>query len=467
MKAAVKLLLPMAACFCLAATLPAWASAAVPRAAQADQGAASQAASAPATAEISSGELPPCPAAAPAPAARKWKGNGTPNSPREEYDAYVRASQAANKADQAQLYLAFAKAFPQSDYLLPALSAAMSAEAQSNDLSGAVKLAERILHTPSADADSQANAYAVMAYLLPQQIGELPPNSPQLGSMLNQLDWAAQCGQRALAAAKPPAGETEAVFAQKKAQAAYVYDRAAGFVALQRKNYPAAISNLTSAVGFNPKDTSAYYWLGIAELSLKPNPNYVDGIFYIARANSLSPGTAVISQYLNRVYSDYHGSADGLPAVEQAAAGNARPPAGFTIESAVQINAAARQAAIQANEEQLEKAKSVLYPEDTFRGIMQRLVNPETRDTEWKKVKGQGYEFQGILISATSRSADVSVDPFDKQTKTPDVHVVFTAPHRGLQPGDMVAIEGVATDVTYSPFMLTLSKGTVKPAAGQ
>lgn len=417
-------------------------------------------------AEPASPPIPPCPTPAPALTTRKWKGNGTPNSERAEYDAYVKATQATDRAQQAQDFAAFVQQFPNSDYLMPALEGEMGAQAQSNNNAGAVDTALEILKSPKADADAQADAYTVLAYLLPAEIGKLTGNDPKIETMLGQLDWAAQCGAKELAGATPPAGQSAEQFDQKKAQSAYIFNRAEGFVALQRKQYSTAVADLTSAIQFNNKDVSAYYWLGIAALSQKPNPDFSAGIFYIARANSLSPQTAVISQYLNNVYNGYHGSMDGLDQVKQAAAASPTPPAGFHIQSAAEIAEAANEAAIAAAKAAREKQMQVLYPPDTFRGMKQRLMNPDTASGEWKQIKGQGYQFEGIVISAEPRNVQVAVDPFDIQDQKADVHLILTTPHRDLQPGQKVILEGIATDLQTSPdFMLTLTKGTIKPAS--
>lgn len=428
--------------------------------------ASGQANAAPAAAEPASPPIPPCPTPAAAPAARKWKGNGTPGSERAEYDAYVKATQATDKAQQAQAFAAFAQQFPNSDYLMPALEGEMGAQAQSNNAAGAVETAESIVKNSKADADAQANGFTVIAYLLPAQIGALSANDPKIETMLGQLDWAAQCGAKVLAGAAPPAGEGSQQFDQKKAQSAFIFNRAEGFVGLQRKQYASAISDLKSAVAANNKDVSSYYWLGIAELSQKPNPDFNSGIFYIARASSLAPQTAVISQYLNKVYTGYHGSADGLQEVLQAAAASPEPPAGFKIQSATEIAEAQQDAAIAAAQAARAKQMAVPYPPNTFRGMKQRLMNPSTSTEEWRQIKGQGYQFEGEVVSSTGRSVEVAVDPFDIQDKKADVHLVLTAPHRGtLSPGDKVILEGIATELQTTPdFMLTLSKGTIKPA---
>lgn len=417
--------------------------------------------------EPASPPIPPCPTPAAALTARKWKGNGTPGSERAEYDAYVKATQTTDRAQQAQAFAAFAQQFPNSDYLVPALESEMGAEAAGNDNAAAVKTADAILKNSKADADAQANGFTVMAYLLPALIGQLQPNDPNIETMLGQLDWAAQCGQKALAGATLPAGQSQAQFDQKKAQAAYVFNRGEGFVALQRKQYAAAVSDLKSAVQFNNKDVSAYYWLGIAALSQKPNPDFNSGIFYIARASSLAPQTAVISQYLSRVYTGYHGAADGLQQVIQTAGANPDLPAGFKIESATEIAQAQQDAAIAAAKAQRDQQMAVLYPADTFRGMKQRLLNPDTSAGEWKQIKGQGYQFEGVVIAATERTADIAVDPFDIQDQKADVHLVLTAPHR-LQPNEKVILEGIAAELQTQPdFMLTLNKGTIKPASAQ
>ena len=391
--------------------------------------------------------IPPCPAPGTPLAKRTWKG-GMP-----EYNAYIAASKLTGAA-QAQAFAAFLQKYPQSDYRLPALQQEMAGYVTAKNYAAAERTAEAVLKNPHAPAAVQAGAFTVIAYYLPNAAANLPATSARMSQDLVRIDWAARCGQQALAATQAPA--------QKKAQASYVFNRAAGFVALQRHHYAAASRHFQSAVEFNSKDAQSYYWLGIAELYKKP-ADFSRGLFYVARAQALAPSATTISSYLQKAYTSYHGSTQGLNSLESTAQGSAQPPSGFKIQSARDIAMAQYQAELQKVNAANAAARAKLYPADTFRGIKQRLMNPATRMSEWKQVKGQTYQLQGVVVSATLRTVDLSVDPFDQQAKPPkvDVHLVLAAPRR-VHAGAHVTITGTATAFHTTPsFLMVMNKGKV------
>lgn len=400
--------------------------------------------------------IPACPAVGHPPAKRTWKGGMA------EYNAYIAASKQSGAAE-AQAFADFLTKYPNSDYKLPALQQEMGAEVEAKNYAGAERTVREILNSGQAPADVQAGAFTVISYYLPNTAANLPSSNPQLQRDLVTIDWAATCGRQVLAQAQPPAGAAGADFARKKAQAGYVFDRALGFVALQRHNYGAAARSFESAVRFNSKDAQSYYWLGIAELYKKP-ADFSSGLFYLARAQALAPQATIISSYLQKAYTGYHGSADGLQGLEATAQDHAQPPAGLHIESASAIALAKYKQELEAVNKANAAAMAKLYPADTFRGIKQRLTNPDTRRAEWKNVKGQTYQLQGIVVSATRHSVDLSVDPFDQQSNPPavDVHLILAKPER-VRAGAKVTLTGTAESFRTQPdFLMTMNKGSVQ-----
>lgn len=392
--------------------------------------------------------IPPCPAPGTPLAKRTWKGGMA------EYKAYIAASKLTGTA-QAQAFAQFLQKYPQSDYRLPALQQEMAGYVTAKNYAAAERAAEAVLKNPHAPAAVQAGAFTVIAYYLPNAAANLPASSARMSQDLVRIDWAAHCGRQALAATQAPA--------HKKAQASYVFNRASGFVDLQRHHYAAAAGHFQSAVEFNSKDAQSYYWLGISELYKKP-ANFSRGLFYVARAQALAPHATIISNYLQKAYTGYHGSAQGLNSLESTAQGSAQPPAGFKISSARDIAMAQYQAELKKVNAANAAARAKLYPADTFRGIKQRLMNPATRFGEWKKVKGQTYQLQGIVVSATRRTVDLSVDPFDQQAKPPkvDVHLLLAKPQR-VHSGAHVTITGAAAAFHTTPsFVMVMSKGKVE-----
>ncbi|HWG38145.1 MAG TPA: hypothetical protein VN690_10545 [Terriglobales bacterium] len=388
--------------------------------------------------------------AAPSPVAKpSWK-HGQP-----EYNDLLAATKATDPAQKAKLAADFVQKYPDSDYKATALQTEMGAESQiPAQQAGAVKTAEELIKSQGVTADQLLSGYVLIAYVEPN-ISQA--NDPNLAADMATLSQAATCGQQLLSSGT----------AAQQAQYSPILTKAQGFAQLNTKNYDGAIATLTKAVQANPKDALSYYWMGIAAVS-KPTPDFNAGLFDLAKASVLSPGTQAISSYLNTVYTTYTGGTDGLQDVITAATNNATPPQGFNIPSKVDRLNAANMAAYQAA---LEKQKNQLPPPDSFPGIEARLKRPELAADEWKQVKGQGYELDGIVTAVTAKSVDVAVGAKDTDASpTPDVHLLLFTPLTTKRPkvGEKVTISGAAASFKPNPpdanvpFLLTMDQGTIK-----
>ena len=116
-----------------------------------------------------------------------------------------------------------------------------------------------------------------------------------------------------------------------------VFNSCVGFVALQKKDYPAAITALKAATDDNPSGWYATYWLGLAYLYSTPR-DYDHAIWYYARAVDLAkagkdPNADAWEKYLKSTYVDYHGTDTGLSDIMTQAAASANPPDGFKVDS--------------------------------------------------------------------------------------------------------------------------------------
>lgn len=112
----------------------------------------------------------------------------------------------------------------------------------------------------------------------------------------------------------------------------------AGFAALQNKQYVRAQHYLQSAVDADPNDIKNVWSLALAYLNRgygSASPREVGaGLFYVARAASLSPrGKARhdIEQYMVKAYTAYHGSRAGCDELMRKAEKYGAPPPGFRI----------------------------------------------------------------------------------------------------------------------------------------
>ncbi|MGH9520203.1 MAG: hypothetical protein ACRD2D_11165, partial [Terriglobales bacterium] len=205
--------------------------------------------------------------------------------------------------------------------------------------------------------------------------------------------------------------------------------------------------------------------LGIAEVT-QATPNYNNGIFDLARASVLAPQTAAIKNYLTTVYTSYHGAADGLDAVVTEATNNTAPPSSFNVPSKVDVENAAAMAKYNA---EVEAAKNALPDPNSFAGIEARLKKADLAANEWKQVKGQGYELQGVVTAVTAKSADIAVGSSTAPDAQADVRLLLFTPLKKLpKVGEKVTFSGEVLSFKPNPpdpgapFMLTMDKGTIK-----
>ncbi|MGH9485039.1 MAG: hypothetical protein ACRD1F_08280, partial [Terriglobales bacterium] len=234
-----------------------------------------------------------CPAPASTPAKMAWK-HGRP-----EYDAFTAATKATG-VQQARLAAAFVQKYPDSDYKITALQVEMQAQSAIPSLQPqAVKTAETLLQTAGASAGQLLSADVIVSYLQPNLIKGTDPN---LQAQSQKLLTIASCGQQLLSS-----GASSAQQSQFEA----ILLKAKGFAQLNLKQYSDAVSTLSQVAQNDPKDPLPYYWMGIAQVT-KPTPDFNAGIFDLAKASVLAPSTSGIANYLNTVYTSFHGSADGL-----------------------------------------------------------------------------------------------------------------------------------------------------------
>ncbi|MGH9206167.1 MAG: hypothetical protein ACRD1G_06380, partial [Acidimicrobiales bacterium] len=353
-------------------------------------------------------------------------------------------------AQKAQLAAAFVQKYPDSDYKIEALGLEMRAQL-AQKLPDTIQTAQTLIKTPGADADAMLTADTMIAYLYPTMVQS---GDPDMAAKMATLSQAANCGLQ-LASSAP---------ANQQASFTPVLTNALGFAQLNSKDYDGAIATLTKAGQLNPKDPMPYYWMGIAQVT-KPTPDFDKGLFDLAKASVISPNTTSFKSYLTTVYTDYAGTTDGLQDVITAATNNATPPADFKVMSKVDRQNAANIAAYNA---EVKEAANRLPPENSFAGIEARLKKPDLAAGEWKKVKGQGFETDGLVTAVTEKTVDIAVGATDPTSATADVRLVLAAPlTKHLKVGQKITFKGVADAFKpnppdpSAPFLLTLNEGLI------
>ncbi len=389
-----------------------------------------------------------CPVISPAanPASFSWKHGPA------EYHAYVDATKATTPAEQASLFAAFLQKYPDSDYRHAALEGEMMADSRSGQTAASVQAARRLLQS-GVDAGTQLQAFYVIAGMLPSDL--------QLQTNLPLVAEAGDCGLKALQQVPRPASVPAAQFNAQKRAAQAIFERAIGFVEWHRKNYAAAIAPLSRAAQLNSTDPSTYYWLGVSQLYKQP-PDFLGGIFSLARASDLAPSVGLITNYFRKAYTSYHGSANGMQDVLALAKTNTQPPAGFNIVSIATIRNQQNEAEYQ---KELQAYKNWLPPKNTFEGIEARLKRPDKARAMWDSIKGQGLDLTGIVIRSTPTTLLLAVGQAYQTKNQADVRIQLVIRHV-VSRGDKVEVVGVPVSYLTRPhFLLVLNKGRIMVGA--
>ena len=368
-----------------------------------------------------------------------------------EYNAYVGAVQQQDANAKISGLEAFLTQYPNSVMKVDALEILMGAYQQAGNQQKMLDTAQRIL---TADPNN-LRALALLAYTK-RAMADANQNPQQ-----NLAEGAqfAEKGLQAVQTAPKPDGMSDADFTKLKNQVSVIFNGVDGMNALQSKNYPGAQQHLRAAVEGEPNDLRNVYPLALAYLTGTP-PDYVNGLFFIARAANLaagSPGQAQIEAYGKSQYTKYHGSDQGWTDVLATAKTNPLPPAGFTVAQYVPPTPAEQAA-------DLVKSKT---PKDMSFAEWELVLSagkPEDADKVWQAIKGVPLQMEGQVISATPTKLEIagSSDDIDKKRSDIVLEMSGTIPER-LMPkeGATLDFEGTPTSYTASPFVMNMEKGAL------
>ena len=366
---------------------------------------------------------------------------------------------------------------------------AFNAMASEKDLQKKISLAEAFLQKYS-NSDFQANAYVLMAQTY-TQLGqgdkavdagrkalEADPDNvealsylsfvfpfifkaddPDAATRLSRAESDARHGLEVLAKLQKPPNVAEDQFNQAVKGGRSVFNSAIGFVALQRKDYPAALAALKLAADDNPSDVYTFYRMGLAHLYSTP-PDFSQALWYMARAVSLAkaannPAGPEIEKFLKRAYVNYHGNEEGLPDVINQAASSVNPPEGFKVE-------------------EMKIPEKTGNPNiDNFNELATPLrLGGERAQKLWDGIKGQDIGLGGFVdgvvpgtdpgtyivhidILGQSKAADGVYDIELKDATQPNV--------KNLSKGDIVRFQGKIDSYASAPSFVLTVVGTINP----
>ena len=355
-----------------------------------------------------------------------------------EYNSYISAIGMSNPAQKAQALEQFLQQYPNTVVKTDALQQLMGAYQQANNGPKAVDAAGRL---------SQADPNNVFALFI-LTVSNRATNPAQGG----------QYGVRGLQTLPnftKPEGMAADTFEKLKRDFEGAFSGAAGFGALQQKDYPNAQKYLGAAVQANPDDLQNVYPLAVAYLQTTPlNPL---GFWYGARAIHLSANNAAanaqITKYVQAKYHNYHGGDDGWQQLLQQAAASPNPPAGFSVTQETPAIQAKKM--IQANPD----PKKMDFGTLSF--IFQN-ADPADAEQVWNGIKGVNMQFKANVISVQGTTLMLASTADAIQANQADMQVTMAAaipPKLMPKVGGEVGLQAAPVSYDKSPYLLHMGEG--------
>lgn len=316
---------------------------------------------------VSQMQAPPQAAKAPA-----WKS-------RDEYDAFNAMASQKDPQKKIALAEAFIQKYPTSDFKDSAYLIEMQTYQQLGQTDKAVEAAKKAVEINPDNLPG----LRYLCFTFPFLYKESDPNAQ---ANLSAADANAHHGLDALSKLQKPANATDAQFQQAVKDFRSVFNSCIGFVALQKKDYPSAITALKAATDDNPSSVYAPYWLGLAYHYSTPKDEDL-AIWYYARAVALGkaakdPNADAWEKYLKDTYIAYHGTDTGLTDIEAQAATSPNPPDGFKVAQVQPPKPTGNQL--------IDTYNTLTFP---------LSLGGETAQKQWDAIKGQPIEMGGTITS--------------------------------------------------------------------
>ena len=384
-----------------------------------------------------------------------------------EYDAYVKALGIQDPGQKAAAMEAFIQQYPKSIVKSDALDQLLAAYTAIGNRAKLEDTATRILK----DDPNNVKALAVETDI---ERGQATPESAAAAGQN------AQKGLQALGSWTKPEGMSDDDFQKVKNQMAEIFNGAAGFAALQSKDYAAARKYYSTSVGIDPKNIQDVYQLAIA--LLESNPMDLAGFWYGAKALNLAGNNAgavqTIAPYIKGKYKKYHGKIDDWDKFAATVASQTEPPA----DMAALIPPAPTPCdfAVQAVKDNKPRDLSFSDWEFVLSHANCSPANKQAADQVWQAILDRQKTPDGaearlklpsvLVISATKDTLQAAITEENQQAKKSDITVTFEKPIlHPPAPGATVDVVGSITKYMAEPFMFTMEQGTIpaKPVPGK
>jgi hypothetical protein len=374
-----------------------------------------------------------------------------------EYNAYMTALNTQDAGQRAAAMEAFVNQYPNSIVKPEALDQALAGYQAAGNQAKLQEVANKIL---------QINPNSVRALAILTYFERATAATPDKAAKARQDG---EKGLHELENWTPPPDLSAADTKKMKDQMTAIFAGAAGFGALQAKDYAAAKNFYLKSVQIDPNNLQDVYQLGIASLEMTPMDK--PGFWYIAKAINLSKGNDAavkqINSYGKSKYKKFHGGEDGWDAIVAAAATQSAPPADFDIKPAPTPAELACKV-VQDND------PSTLSASDWEYVLQYRDAGPQCNkdaaDKVWQAIQSKQKDEKGEavkiklpavkVIAATADSLDVALTDDNQTANKADIHVVMEKPlTKPPAVGSSTDVIGLFASYTPNPFMFTMEKG--------
>ena len=392
-------------------------------------------------------------------AASVWSEQKTINDP-AEYNDYISALNMTESAAKAAAMDAFASKYPASVVRVDALEQAMAAYQDAKNTEKVEQIAGDLLEIDPGNIRALAVATA---------FARAEANSGN-AVKLKETCADSQRGLAALAGWPRPEGTSEAEFVTVRNHMAQVFYGAAGFCALQDKDYETASANYLKAMELEPNDFQNAFQLSIAKL--EQNPLDPVGFWYCGKAihtalgQKNEEGVQSITGYCKAKYHNYHGSNEGWDKIVAASRVEAAQPEGFAATIKKKPTPAELACQVVAGNKIIDLSFS-----DMEFILQQRDAAPcnlEAADKIWaaiQEMEKQGQarlKIPGMVISAAKDALELAITEENQAAKIADVKVSLEKPLLKLPAsGTMINIIGVITKYELNPFFFIMTQGKI------
>ncbi len=263
---------------------------------------------------------------------------------------------------------------------------------------------------------------------------------------------------------KKPEQVAEDVWAKETNNYKALAHKTLGWVALNRKNFPQAEAAYTESIKIKPNQGDIALLLGNVILRQRIPEKQASALYQYARAASLEgegalapPQRQQAKAYVEKTYTNFHGSQDGLDEILTRAKTEPFPPDDFKIVSKAEIQ--------QQDREKLKAEDPPLY---LWLNVKDNLTGADG-DTAAEAMKGsdvglgqmQLSGFKGKLISATPETNPKEIQLSVQDGLNPDAILRFPVALKGkADSGIELEFKGALAEVSKDPYILTFDVNT-------